>query len=229
MNRAITDFRNMLRNRFFAGGIIMGMLAAGQIAPVMGIGGLGVGNRWDANVDGDPWMEWNNMGDLVLIDCEKKELKTLVTGHTYGACFSPDGKKVAYIKDCNSIWTVNIDGTANTKVTDNTGWAIDQGTCLTWIPGDWIYWAGGSNLERVKPDGSQRSVVWDAGQDLVLARVNSNGTRVGRDDFRLRPQRHPHAIKSGNSFDRAGHRRVQRYGQGYYQHDNRKCANPLHC
>ena len=123
--------------------------------------------------------QWSMEGDLVVIDCATLQKTTIVTGSCYGACFSPDGSRIAYFKDGTSLRICNVDGTADRLVTSNTGSSTSGTPCANWIADDWIYWASGHNLKRVKINGTQRddNVHVSSVHELNSCHVSHDGTR----------------------------------------------------
>jgi len=141
-----------------------------SVAPSWALEGKLVGTGWGGS--------WYASGDLVVVDCATGSATTIVQGACYGACFSPDGTRIAYFKDQNSIWICNLDGSNNHQVTTNTGWSAESHSCANWVAGDWIYWGAGPNLKRVKIDGSQRNDNVDVlPWDLMTCRVSQDATR----------------------------------------------------
>lgn len=127
------------------------------------------------NTYGGGWYDTNV--DLVIIECSNMTQHKIVTGGAYGACISPDGRQVAYIKNRNSIRICNIDGTGDHEVTTNTGFSGEAGSALSWLPNDFIMWGAGNDVNRVKSDGTGRAKVCTMSDHLITATFSDDGTK----------------------------------------------------
>ncbi len=84
-------------------------------------------------------------GDLLLYDMATGRMDTLYKGKAYGACFSPDGKRVAF----------SIDGTRPIHIydlvtgrIDSIGLPIDDAN-LSWATDSCIYWGRHRNIYKI--------------------------------------------------------------------------------
>jgi Tol biopolymer transport system component len=87
--------------------------------------------------------------------------------------WSPDGKRIAYVKRGKTAWNVNLwvveaDGTGARQVSVGGGWAC-------WSPdGRWLYYAPpaakGFRIEKIPAEGGPVTVVREEGQQPAVAR-----------------------------------------------------------
>ena len=115
---------------------------------------------FDAN---DPTNNPNSNYDIYSMTSAGTHLKQLTSDTSnyddWGASFSPNGHKIAFVSDMGGtfdVWTMNSDGTNPNQVTTAAGAAY-----TSWSPdGQWIlfdsYISGSDEIYRVHPDGSHR-------------------------------------------------------------------------
>jgi hypothetical protein len=129
---------------------------------------------------------------------------TVVGANVRHACFSPDGKKIAYLRDdVDRLRTVNIDGTDDVEIARNCGGA--RGT-PQWCTDGYIYWEKGKIYRVPETGGTPEDLIGEWRYDLV----SPTGDTLGGGG---------HAF-NGMQMDRAGTRAVgtaQKTTGGYAQ------------
>ena len=103
--------------------------------------------------------------------------------------FSPDGSKIAYVRDdftgASPIWVMNVDGTGHTQLTngaedEDPTWSPD-GTRIAFVRNDhiWIMNANGSGLTRLTTEGNNGSPAFSPdGTKLAFTRGPTNAKRI---------------------------------------------------
>ena len=84
------------------------------------------------------------VGPLVLVDCASRTQRVLDDGPCYGACFSPDGRRVAYSRD-GAIYVREIHDGAEGRAEEVT--MVAGNNFLYWTETDYLYF--GQHPERV--------------------------------------------------------------------------------
>jgi hypothetical protein len=100
-------------------------------------------NRWSA-------------GDLLLYDLATETMDTLYKGKAYGACFSPDGKKVAFtIEGTRPIQIIDL----VTERLDSLNITIEDAN-LSWATDNCIYWGRHRNIYKIHSVTEKISVAY---------------------------------------------------------------------
>jgi hypothetical protein len=95
-------------------------------------------------------------GTLHLVDTTTGEERRLDDGPCFGACFSPDGERIAYCKE-GSLFVANRDGSGKEEITLVTG-----NQMMNWTDSDHLYFTqrGERQLYRVHLQHRIREVVF---------------------------------------------------------------------
>ncbi len=112
--------------------------------------------------------------DIAVYDfAEDAEQRLTWTGHAFAAAWSPDGTRIAYgTYQGDSLWIMDADGSdarlvgAPSRRDDDLRW-----NDFAWSSTDWILFTVGQNvdgcfkvrLDKIRPDGSDRTPVTDGG------------------------------------------------------------------
>lgn len=121
-----------------------------------------------------------NGGNLMVTYLSNNNRVTVRSGHIYGPCFSPDGKKISYgDENAKKICIINLDGSGRTEIAAMNGG--DEPT-TAWARNGYIYYACNSGtIDRVRPDGSGHEVVFRTnygGSSIHKLGLSSDGTRA---------------------------------------------------
>jgi len=122
--------------------------------------------------------EPNTVTDIAVLDLASgRESVITHDGHGISASWSPDGSRIAYVNTYEaSIWTVAVDGSAPARVAHARGTSDDQAWGdLAWSRDDWLMFTVGQTLngcfkvrvDKIRPDGSQRSQLSDGGPNCT--------------------------------------------------------------
>ena len=132
--------------------------------------------------------------DVAVYDLASGQ-ETLIThdGHDINGVWSPDGTQVAYLATAfvpaesvhdSTIWIVDADGSNPRKVASASG-AADDLTWgdLAWSSQDWLLFSVAQNvngcfkvrLDKVRPDGTQRTQVTDGGPNCTPPGMEQSG------------------------------------------------------
>jgi hypothetical protein len=119
---------------------------------------------------GDP----HGVYDIAVLDAATG-VETVIThdGHDANATWSPDGRRIAYVDTAEaSIWTVDADGANAQRIASARATPDDRiWGDLAWSRDDWLLFTVGQTidgcfkvrLDKIRPDGSQRTRVTDGG------------------------------------------------------------------
>jgi len=112
--------------------------------------------------------------DVAIYDfAEDAEQRLTSTGHAFAAAWSPDGTRIAYgTYHGDSLWIMDADG-SNPRLVGAPGGGDDdlRWNDIAWSSTDWILFTVGQNvngcfkvrLDKIRPDGSDRTQVTDGG------------------------------------------------------------------
>jgi hypothetical protein len=123
---------------------------------------------------GDP----NPLTDIAVYDFAGGAEKRLTwTGDSFAAAWSPDGTRIAYGKyHGGSLWIMDADGSSPRLVGVPSGAGDDQRwNDIAWSSTDWIIFTVGQTvngcfnvrLDRIRPDGTDRTRITDGGPDCT--------------------------------------------------------------
>lgn len=106
-------------------------------------------------------------------------------GHAISATWAPDGSRLAYINTLEaSIWTIGADGSGATRVARSRGTEDDQVWGDTaWSRDNWLLFTviqdvghcAKARLDKMRPDGSQRTPVTDGGPNCTPNGLEQSG------------------------------------------------------
>lgn len=138
--------------------------------------------RYSVGTYADP----NAVTDIAVLDLASGK-ETLIThdGRNISATWSPDGSRIAYLNTYEaSIWTAAADGSGAVRVANARGTDDDQSWGdLAWSQDNWLLFTVGQNLngcfkvrvDKIRPDGSQRTQVSDGGPNCTPAGLEQSG------------------------------------------------------
>jgi Tol biopolymer transport system component len=132
--------------------------------------------------------------DVAVYDLASGQ-ETLIThdGHDINGIWSPDGTHVAYLATAfvpaesvhdSTIWIVDADGSNPRKVASASGGADDlTWGDLAWSSQDWLLFSAAQNvngcfkvrLDKIRPDGSERTQVTDGGPNCTPPGMEQSG------------------------------------------------------
>jgi Tol biopolymer transport system component len=114
------------------------------------------------------------------------------TGKDHYPVWSPDGARIAFLSTRDytlgggALWVMNADGTNAHEIARPSGSNLDHGWGdIAWSSEDWILFVVAENnatntcfktrLDKVRPDGTQRTQVTDGGPNCTPAGMEQNG------------------------------------------------------
>jgi len=130
---------------------------------------------------------------VTVYDFATRTTRDLTTGdgESYPV-WSPDGSRIAYFRGdlncgaCRAIWVMNADGSGAHEIARPAGGNFDKGWGdLAWSSQGWIlfvvieFGANGdcfkTRLDKIRPDGTQRTQVTDGGPNCTPPGMEQNG------------------------------------------------------
>ena len=124
------------------------------------------------------YAEPNAVTDIAVLDLASG-IESVIThdGHDISASWSPDGRRIAWVNTYEaSIWTAAADGSRATRIANASGAATDMSWGdLAWSRDDWLMFTVGQTVsgcfkvrvDKIRPDGSQRTQVSDGGPNCT--------------------------------------------------------------
>jgi TolB protein len=98
----------------------------------------------------------------------------------YGPTFSPSGRRIAYVRDDQTLWVVDVDGSHRRRIAHVLG-EMRFGTNPSWSPnGRWIAFMLGGNIYRIHPNGRGRERLTAVSRDAYASdpEFSPNGKRI---------------------------------------------------
>ncbi len=95
----------------------------------------------------------NDSSKILRVNCATGVREFVAEGEVAGACFSPDGNRIAYVKD-NAIFVCDGPGTSAQRL-GSGGVHVN----LSWDINGYIYWVDGRNIYRFPAEGGTRTSV----------------------------------------------------------------------